>query len=381
MDDVPGGGCGGGGGELEFSNAWPANTYENTVSKINTFTVMEEGRYKVQPDDVPGGSPSRTSVSLNGDAAVANRGGLDNAGASGVTMIAADIEDCVDKNNDNMIQTSQGFADVLPWGEDECVLWHTPLDEASDRPIAWTSGDFNEGTCKYEDPKVWTATSVGHPADTTKAKAYLLNGQTGDIEEEILLEGWCTGDARTVYGGAVDSNNDFWFVGAYTNCVGHVRLDDLTYEVIEGGSTPYGMIVDKDDRIWKANGTMSRYDPQSQEWKTQSCGQGCTALAQSPEGAIWLGGTSGNPYIVLEADPDSMEVLGGWTKDEIVGLDMPWGLSFDAEGYLWAIEMGQQVYKIDVDTGDYWVFDNNTSMYTYSDFTGYGLKNVAGDPG
>jgi len=61
---------------------------------------------------------------------------------------------------------------------------------------------------------------------------------------------------------------------------------------------------------------------------------------------------------------------------------MPWGLSFDAEGYLWAIEMGMQVYKIDVDTGEHWTFDNDAFMYTYSDFTGYGLSNVAGgDPG
>jgi streptogramin lyase len=160
-----------------------------------------------------------------------------------------------------------------------------------------------------------------------------------------------------------------------------VRYDDLTYEVIVGGSTPYGMIVDANDRIWKANGTMSRYDPQTQEWQTNSCGQGCTALAQSPEGDIWLGGVSGDPYIVINADPETMEVVGGLSVADVPGLSMPWGLSFDAEGYLWAIEMGTQVYKIDVETGEHWIFDNNTSMYTYSDFTGFGLANVAGDPG
>jgi hypothetical protein len=379
--DVEVGGCGGGGGEIEFSNAWAANTGDNTVSKINTFTVQEEGRYMTQPLGVAGGSPSRTSVSLNGTAAVANRGDQDTPGASGITAIAAQEEDCIDRDMDGQITTSQGFDDVLPWGEDECILWHTGFDERSNRPVAWTAGDLNEATCKYEDAKVWTGTSVGHPADTTHAKVYLLDGETGEIEDEVVLDGWCVGDDRTIYGGAVDSNDDFWFVGAYTMCLGHVRMDDMTWEVIQGGSTPYGMIVDNEDRPWKANGTMSRYDPQNGTWQTASCNQGCTALAQSPDGDIWLGGVSGDPYIVIRVDPETMQVLGGLTPAQVPGLEMPWGLSFDAEGYLWAIEMGQQVYKIDVDTAESWVFDNNTFMYTYSDFTGFGLKNVAGDPG
>ena len=85
---------------------------------------------------------------------------------------------------------------------------------------------------------------------------------------------------------------------------------------------------------------------------------------------------------MFQVDPETMAVVGGLTPAQLPGLDMPWGLSFDAEGYLWAIEMGMQVYKIDVETAQHWVFDNNAFMYTYSDFTGYGLSNVVGgDPG
>jgi hypothetical protein len=76
-----------------------------------------------------------------------------------------------------------------------------------------------------------------------------------------------------------------------------------------------------------------------------------------------------------------MEVVGGLTPAQLPGLEMPWGLSFDAEGYLWAVEMGTQAYKIDVDTAEHWVFQNDQFMYTYSDFSGWGLKNVIGDPG
>ncbi|MCB9565820.1 MAG: hypothetical protein H6710_01110 [Myxococcales bacterium] len=58
------------GGNLEdvLSYIWISNSSQATVSKINTKTAIEEGRYRVQ-----GGSPSRTSVNLQGDVAVSSR--------------------------------------------------------------------------------------------------------------------------------------------------------------------------------------------------------------------------------------------------------------------------------------------------------------------
>ena len=41
--------CGTNGSILDFSNIWIANTSEATVSKINTRTGVEEGRYHVSP--------------------------------------------------------------------------------------------------------------------------------------------------------------------------------------------------------------------------------------------------------------------------------------------------------------------------------------------
>ena len=58
----------------EFSYVWIANSTEGTVSKINTRTGIEEGRYLTRADGA--GNPSRTSVSVDGSAAaVANRHG------------------------------------------------------------------------------------------------------------------------------------------------------------------------------------------------------------------------------------------------------------------------------------------------------------------
>ena len=50
---------GGGFGET-LSYIWISNSTQNTVSKINTKTAIEEARYYVE-----GGSPSRTSVNPN----------------------------------------------------------------------------------------------------------------------------------------------------------------------------------------------------------------------------------------------------------------------------------------------------------------------------
>ena len=98
--------------------------------KINTKTGIEEGRYFVE-----GGSPSRTSVNLQGDVAVSARD------PGGVTKIAAIKERCVDSNADGMINTSTGPADIKPKGTDECVLWFKPIPSPSytygPRATAW----------------------------------------------------------------------------------------------------------------------------------------------------------------------------------------------------------------------------------------------------
>ena len=132
-----GGDCMGGGGavgENTFSIIWIANTPEGTVSKIDTATGTELGRYYTGPTDGDD-DPSRTSVNLEGDAAVSNRGG-------GIVKFASADARCIDRNANGMIETSTGAGNVLPFGDDECMLWHkpTPVDgnnHHGPRPTAW----------------------------------------------------------------------------------------------------------------------------------------------------------------------------------------------------------------------------------------------------
>jgi len=102
---------------------WIANSGEHTVSKIDTRNMTEVGRYYTRPDHQ--GSPSRTSVSIDGRAVVvANRHG-------GLTKIWARQDDCQDLNNNGKIDTSTGKNNVLPFGSDECVAWYTAFPGAT----------------------------------------------------------------------------------------------------------------------------------------------------------------------------------------------------------------------------------------------------------
>ncbi|MCY1061212.1 hypothetical protein [Nannocystis sp. SCPEA4] len=367
-----------GGGDIDFSFLWVANSSENTVSKVDTINIQEVGRYRVQPPNVPGGSPSRTSVNLAGDMAVANRCNLQEPvpmGCAGVTKIAARVEDCVDKNGDGVITTSSGTNDVKPWDQDECVLWHTPLQARSNRPVAWTAGTLDPVTCERVGVDVWTATS--NDGNNGSVKVYLLNGDTGAIEQEVVVQGW-QGDGYAVYGGAVDSHDDFWFVGGYSNQLGHVRRDDFSYEVIPSPGTPYGTMVDSKDRPWLLNGQLNRYDPVTQSWQTKPCPFPCTSITQDGDGNVWVGGVAfqDNPIRLIKVDPETMDTIGMITSTDIPEIGNSWGLATDVEGYLWAVEMGTRAFKIDRTDYSYQFFQNISSMYTYSDMTGFGLKNV-----
>jgi hypothetical protein len=229
-------GVGGGGNEPEFSFLWAANSSQGTISKIDTKTVTEVGRFIVRPDS--NGSPSRTSVSLSGHVAVANRNG-------GVTKIYASEEFCQESNGIPGIQTSTSNV-ALPWGQDECVAWHKPMAYSSQRPVAWGPGVFNQGTCQWEEEELWTVgTNGGSVMDF-----YVLDGDDGATKEMISVP---TGGANLaassygIYGGAVDGNGDFW--GSQLGSSGkliRVNRADMSYDIWDTPNGPhwYGMTVD-----------------------------------------------------------------------------------------------------------------------------------------
>jgi hypothetical protein len=355
MPDVSGAmPCGEGSGDPEFSFLWASNSSQGTISKIDTQTVQEMGRYIVRPDSA--GSPSRTSVNLAGDVAVANRNG-------GVTKIYAIEERCDDANGNGSIETSSGAADILPWGSDECIAWHTPY--ASQRPVAWTQGTFNEGTCEYEDAKLWTSGSNG-PIDVI-----LMDGDTGAVLDMVNVPG-LNQDFYGIYGGAVDGEGNFWGtqLGSGSWLV-RVDIDDLTYTIYDPPNGPhwYGMTVDSDGYVWMCSSTAARFDPMTETFQTNVVGgwTGCMAEAGA-DGLLWMANGSG----VVGVNRETLQVEVTWPTPG------SYGISIDYYGFVWAVASGSSAHRVDPDTGQVTSYNGLVGAYTYSDMTGYALTHAGG---
>lgn len=355
--------CGGAGGTPDFSYAWVANgclsdvqdCAHSSVSKIDTQSLTELARYQTRPDGH--GNPSRTSVNLNGDMAVANRFG-------GLTKIYAREQDCPDASN-----TSSGPEDVKPWG-DGCMAWHTPMEYTSQRAVAWTQGTFNEQTCMYEDTRIWTAGVANN-----QIEVLLVDGDTGAVLEAVPVAGV---DAGTygIYGGAVDGEGNFWGAQWNSGSLVRVRLDDLTVDSWPVPITGYGMTVDSMGRPWVCSSETARFDPATETFTigdgNPDGGSGCM---DDGNGRIWIAGRS-----VVGIDLETMTEVASYLVPLVNGnVDTGYtrGISFDYAGYIWApAHWANRAYRIDPDTGEFDWVDGLQFPYTYSDMTGFGLSNA-----
>lgn len=347
------GGAGQGVGGMDFSYIWIANSPEGTISKINTVTLVEEGRY-VTRDTF--GNPSRTSVALSGHMAVGNRSG-------GVTKFYA--YDCPDP-----INTSTGPGDVYPFGTDGCFAWSTNMPYNSQRPVAWTPGTFNEATCQWEDEHVWTSGYNGG----TSVDAILLDGETGAILEQVTING-INSDSFGAYGGASDSQGNFWFSQLSVGRLVRVPIaNPANYEIWNMPISGYGMAVDNLDRAWICGNGVARFNYGTGTFDTQPSGStgGSAAGCMADATHLWLAGGSNVRGINL----DTMALDFNWPIPSYIH-----GSSIDFQGYVWGASRDTRAYRVDPATGIVDTVDGLNSPYTYSDMTGFGLANSVGPQG
>jgi hypothetical protein len=332
----------GGGGpvDVELAYIWISNSQQNTISKINTETMEEEGRYMAKPAN---GDPSRTSVNLNGDVAVANRNG-------GVAKFWANTDDC------NGNSTSTGAADILPWDEEDCRAWDHPMACSSNRPVAWTRGEWSEATCSYEDAKLWTVCD---------SQVLLLNGETGETEQSIAVAG-----GAFVYGGAADADGNFW--GLDTGHQQIFRVDGGDYTVLTFPTPPsgaYGITVDKEGRPWVCSSTVARFNLDTSTWSVSPDNSGGGGCMTDGETTIWHG--SNNAMVGFDTE----------TLDLIHTIPLPnyvHGISVDFAGMVWGVTPGAQAYRGDPESGEVETFNGLVGAYTYSDMTGFALSSAGG---
>ena len=256
------------GDEYEFINLWVANSPEDTVSKIDTKMVAEVARYAAGP---VGADPSRTSVNLNGDMVVVNRGGS-------ITKILGRSDLCPEDNNGQAgLQTSTGPHNVLPWMQDDCVAWHVDLpvqpsgagNPLGPRPVAWEGGELDPNTCYY-NPRVWVGWYDGSNGHFRR-----MDGGTGATLDELSIP-W-NGLNWGPYGGAVNQDGDFWVIGWQLGPLVRIDEDGVNYEVFQvpqnQSQWTYGMALDEFGRPWVAtqDGALM-FDPSNQQWSSFSLG-------------------------------------------------------------------------------------------------------------
>jgi hypothetical protein len=388
-DECPGGG-GGGGGDVEFSNIWIANSSQGTVSKIDTFTGQELGRYTSGPEATT--EPSRTSVNLYGDAAVSNRGSM-SGGNGSISKIAARIDDCPDTNGNGVKDTSDGPGNVLPWGQDECVLWNTtiPSDmyQHGPRPTAWEGSILPNG-CADPNPRLWIGW-YDYAANT--GKFHRLDGTNGQILDSVDVPNW-TGLNYGPYGGAVDGNGDFWASGWQQGHLVRIDGDTLAVDVYPFPQPPtgmqwsYGMALDQYGNPWIASsGAVATFDAASEQWSWVvldhlSVRGVMVDRADRAWFAIDGAGAQGmNGCGLAVIDVAAKSVIAPLLS--LSGCMVPVGISIDVEGYVWVVDQSaNQAFKVHPDTYQIALTATGlTGPYTYSDMTGAGLDLVTNPPG
>jgi hypothetical protein len=343
--------CTEGDGEVQFSYIWVANSSQNTISKINTETLVEEGRYYTRPDLQ--GSPSRTSVSLTGNVAVANRSG-------GLTKFYANTETC--PTGGNGLQTSNGPGNILPWGQDDCMAWHTPMAYQSQRPVAWTQGEFDLEACAVVNEKVWTS---GSP-NGSSVEVVLVDGDTGIIEEVIPIPGVNAG-YYGIYGAAVDSQGNFWGSQLGGGTLVNVNLQTLAIQTWPTPAGGYGMTVDQDGYVWTCSWQVGRFDPVTQTWQQAQVGGSGGCMSDGGD-ILWL---ANSPMIGINRHTLAVQY-------SIPLPDYVHGVSVDYQGYVWGVSMNTSAYRVNPATGTFDTVGGLIGPYTYSDMTGFALNNVGG---
>lgn len=380
---------------IDFTFLYVANSEEGTVSKINTVDGSEDARYvsalvvadgQPSPTAVCGNSgncPSRTAVDLVGNVWVANRA----FGRQGsVTKIAN--TDCVDKNGNGTIETSSdvdgnGIIDVDDSREffgvdDECILFTVPVGGNNSVPRALAIDPFApvRGV-----GSVWVGAH-------SEQRYYQYDASDGTLLKTVDVP-------HHPYGAVMDRFGTLWStdLSVASGHRGLVEIASATGQVI-GGPYPvpdsdrcgdaYGISIDGDDNVWVAGWdcyNASRYTPSTGAWMHVTfAGSGhARGIAIDRDGWAYVG-TSDNGGIIRFRAEDGSQMQ--FFDAEPVGGRGTIGVGLDFFGKVWGVNQGSDnTTRLDPTTGQMDIFPVGEGPYTYSDFTGYALRNFTAPQG
>ena len=335
---------------------WIANSGEHTVSKLDTDTGKELGRYYTCQN------PSRTSVDKNGDCWVGCR---DDGRVAKITNV---VEKCVDKNGNGVIETSMDSNgdgviqsdEMTAKGADECVRFVVkPTNDSMARALGVDADN-------YAWVGMWNT-----------SKLVRLAPDDGLLVKTIDLP-------ANPYGLAIDQKGIIWVSGRGGNKL--VRVDPKTGDTQAlvppfGCLEPYGIAVDELGGVWIANAWCSdvawRYDPQTATWGSVATKATPRGIASNGKGSIFVANDASS--VIAKIDLATMKTVG---YAELGAGRAPVGVAVDSTGFVWAVNQStSSATKIDPTTLQI-VLEQpvGNAPYTYSDMTGqFFFKNIAPD--
>jgi hypothetical protein len=337
---------------------WIANTSQGTLSKIDTSSMAELGRYLMRADGM--GSPSHTAVSLGGDVVVANRN-------SGLTKIFGDTSDCVDADRDGVVITSTD-GEALPWPAEECRAWHVPFEYTSHGPVAWTAGVLDEETCARVDEKVWTSGVLG----ATTIEVALVDGETGVVEQpvqipELAPDAGTQGIPQGFQAGAVDAEGNFWVSMMNGGYLARIDRETLAYDwwpMPAGGG--HGMTFGASGYVFTCSSAgVSRFEPVTETWVSALGVGGSGGCVEDDRERLWL---AGDPVVAL--DVQSLASL-----DELEMPESVYAVAWGFDGRLWAVG-ATNAYRVELEDESFTLFGALVGAEADGDLTGFGLASV-----
>lgn len=394
---------------------WISSTALGMISKVDTETMTELGRYKVAPwamDEQNG--PSRTTVDSEGNVYVGLRTGTT------ISMISSAGPNCPDTNGDGMITTSTGPADVLPLGQDDCLIWTTEIGhDARGIAVQEIPGKVTIEHSPDKEPVVHETPAQRYVWITGINANHMLHkidAATGQILFSIK-------PPTTGYGMALDGIGNLWLSGRGTSPVAVGRVDTnrcvdaacgaemvcthtcttascagtcdgAVLEKIEvPGITVYGITVDCRQRVWtgvyndSSDGGFMMYDPAGAGNRMQYLpqGKGLHGIAADGNGHVWAAGDAQGVYRVDGNTLQAVQVAGTAGNNAK-------GMSVDRQGRVWSIPVRGDLTSpltATVITPGPTVNDATVAMpftgfagsYTYSDMTGEQRRLASTEPG
>ena len=366
-----------------FPLLWVANAGEDSVSKINTDTDCEVGRYETWFSSgihsaFFGPAPSRTSVDRDGNVFVANR----HFDGKPVAILKILQEGGIDRNGNGVIDTS---ADA----NGDCVIQPgemIPLvdtngngvlddEELADERVAFveqipgTAGQLGRSLCIDPQGDVWAGTYNGR-------SYYELDPKDGSVKSGPISTGFTTN-----YGCFIDSDGILFGASLSTRMV---ILDTNTNTLLAQKNHPGGNygIAGGNGRIYiaRARAPYLIYDPNSGlgepdgnpatgSFLFSAAGGSGSTLGIGVDGAGDI--VRGQTVISKHNKTTDAEV---WRVTNPSGSGNTRGILADSNNNIWAVNLDRDnVTKFSGSDGQFLnTVPVGESPYTYSDATGIG---------